>query len=38
MIFDVPTVAILEAGHGVIMAYFGNIGVKDDSLFVSPSN
>lgn len=35
-IFDFPTVAIHEAGHGVSMAHFGNIGVKDNSLFVSP--
>ena len=35
-IFDFPTVAIHEAGHGVSMAHFGNIGVKNGSLFVSP--
>lgn len=35
-IFDFPTVAIHEAGHGVSLAHFGNIGVKDGFLFVSP--
>lgn len=35
-IFDFPTVAIHEAGHGISMAHFGNIGFKKGSLFVAP--
>lgn len=37
-IFDFPSVAIHEAGHGVSLAHFGNIGVKNGSLFVSPKS
>lgn len=35
-IFDFPTVAIHEAGHGVSAAHFGLIGVKDGFLFAKP--
>lgn len=35
-LFDFPTVATHEAGHGLSTAHFGNIGRKDGVLFVSP--
>lgn len=35
-IFDLPTVAIHEVGHGFSAAHFGSIGVKDGFLFAQP--
>lgn len=35
-LFDFPTVAIHEVGHGLSSAHFGNIGVKDGFLFAKP--
>lgn len=35
-LFDFPTVATHEAGHGLSAAHFGNIGRKDGFLFASP--
>jgi hypothetical protein len=35
-VFDFPTVAIHESGHGLSAAHFGNIGVKDGFLFAKP--
>jgi hypothetical protein len=35
-LFDLPTVAIHEAGHGFSVAHFGNIGVKNGFLFAKP--
>jgi hypothetical protein len=35
-LFDFPTVAIHEVGHGLSAAHFGLIGIKDGALFVSP--
>jgi hypothetical protein len=35
-IFDFPTVAIHEVGHGVSAAHFGSIGIKDGFLFARP--
>jgi hypothetical protein len=35
-LFDFPTVAIHEVGHGFSSAHFGNIGVKDGFLFAKP--
>lgn len=35
-VFDFPTVAIHEAGHGISMAHFGSIGRKDGALFAKP--
>lgn len=35
-VFDFPTVAIHEAGHGLSAAHFGSIGVKDGFLFPKP--
>lgn len=35
-VFDLPTVAIHEAGHGLSSAHFGNIGRKDGFLVAAP--
>lgn len=35
-LFDFPTVAIHEAGHGLSAAHFGNIGVQGGSLVARP--
>ena len=35
-VFDFPTVAIHEAGHGVSAAHFGTIGRKDGRLVANP--
>lgn len=35
-LFDLPTVAIHEVGHGFSAAHFGSIGVKDGFLFAKP--
>jgi hypothetical protein len=35
-IFDFPTVAIHEAGHGMSAAHFGSIGLKDGELVAKP--
>ncbi|PEN11320.1 hypothetical protein CRI94_16165 [Longibacter salinarum] len=35
-VFDFPSVAIHEAGHGLSAAHFGSIGVKDGFLFAKP--
>jgi hypothetical protein len=35
-LFDFPSVAIHEVGHGFSIAHFGNIGVKDGFLFAKP--
>lgn len=35
-VFDFPTVAIHEAGHGFSAAHFGNIGYKDGALIANP--
>lgn len=35
-IFDFPTVAIHEAGHGLSAAHFGNIGFKKGTLVANP--
>lgn len=35
-IFDFPTVAIHEAGHGLSAAHFGSIGIKDGVLVAHP--
>ncbi|MCP4201294.1 MAG: hypothetical protein GY769_05095 [bacterium] len=35
-IFDLPTVAIHEVGHGFSAAHFGSIGIKDGFLFAKP--
>ena len=37
-LFDFPTVAIHEAGHGLSAAHFGNIGIQDGELVVIPSS
>lgn len=35
-LFDLPTVAIHEVGHGFSSAHFGSIGIKDGFLFAKP--
>lgn len=35
-VFDLPTVAIHEAGHGFSAAHFGSIGTKDGALVAHP--